>query len=184
MNVLNSEQTLSAWIGATLPYIKRSTFVESHSSRPGVLLNRPPVQCEIFNDVDNLVSDWWRAQRDRTDLPGHDVHAEPGVDALKKRLWNVQLEKRRPASLLERLTTIPTVLLFVDARRPDVDLDDAEPLVRQFLGKIAVLGILNPWPSLPWEATVAPGWISSDGLVLWTNYDPNELEHGQSRLLL
>ena len=180
----NGNDPVSEWVGSNLPYAKRSTFAESHSRAPTVLLSRPPVQCEIFNDIDNQVSDWWRRRRDGDASAGCERAWGGDTELLVRRLWNVQLERREPPGLIERLSSIPSALLYVDAREAIGDAASMEAAIGRFAGKVAVLGKVNPWPSLGWHSTDVPCESADLSLVLWTNYDPCHLEYGQTRLLL
>lgn len=56
------------WVASMLPVDDRvSTYVEPYCGMLGVMLQRPPVQIEIANDLNHRVVNWWRVVRDRLD---------------------------------------------------------------------------------------------------------------------
>ena len=55
------------WIARSLPWEKRSTYIEPFAGMLGVLLRRKPVHLEVVNDLDHRVVNWWRVVRDHPD---------------------------------------------------------------------------------------------------------------------
>ena len=51
------------WIADLLPIDDTATYVETHAGMLGVLLQRPKARCEIANDLNGRVSNWWAALR-------------------------------------------------------------------------------------------------------------------------
>ena len=69
------------WIASLLPWEKESTYVEPFGGMAGVLLRRAPVKCEIFNDLDGRIVNWWRCVRNHRDELGELVEAMPHSEA-------------------------------------------------------------------------------------------------------
>lgn len=69
------------WIASLLPWRKDSTYVEPFGGMAGVLLRRAPVKCEIFNDLDGRIVNWWRCVRNYRDELGELVEAMPHSEA-------------------------------------------------------------------------------------------------------
>ena len=55
------------WIRSLLPHEPRGLYVETHAGMLGILMQRQPVRCEIVNDLNGRISNWWRVVRDRPD---------------------------------------------------------------------------------------------------------------------
>ena len=55
---------LGQWIISMLPWEYNSTYVEPFAGMLGVLLGRQPVRCELVNDLDNNLYNWWCCVRD------------------------------------------------------------------------------------------------------------------------
>ena len=55
------------WIAALLPHTWRQTYVEPFAGMLGVLLCRAPCECELANDLDGDVTNWWKQVRDNPD---------------------------------------------------------------------------------------------------------------------
>lgn len=51
-----------SWVARQLPVT--DTYVEPFAGMLGVLLKRPPVKCEIVNDLNGDIANWWRQMRD------------------------------------------------------------------------------------------------------------------------
>ena len=59
---------IGAWISRQLPRSsKYTTYVEPFAGMCGVLLQRPPVENEIINDLNKNIVNWWTVVRDRPD---------------------------------------------------------------------------------------------------------------------
>ena len=58
---------VGAWVARSLPWEKRSTYIEPFAGMLGVLLRRRPVELEVVNDLDHRVVNWWRVVRDHPD---------------------------------------------------------------------------------------------------------------------
>ena len=53
------------WIMSLLPSVEpHQTYIEPFAGMLGILLARPKAHCEIVNDLDGRVVNWWRAVRD------------------------------------------------------------------------------------------------------------------------
>lgn len=65
------------WIASQLPWERDTTYVETHGGMFGVGLARQPVKCEIFNDLDERVVNWWRVVREHPDEFGRLVEGVP-----------------------------------------------------------------------------------------------------------
>ena len=57
-------QPLGKWIISMLPWDYNTTYCEPFSGMLGLLLGRQPVACEIVNDLDSNLVNWWRCVRD------------------------------------------------------------------------------------------------------------------------
>ena len=55
------------WIRSLLPPDRSVTYVEPYAGMLGVLLNRPRSSCEIANDLNGRIVNWWRMIRDHPD---------------------------------------------------------------------------------------------------------------------
>ena len=67
----------SDWIASLLPWDKNSTFIVPYGGQAGVLLRRNPVDCEIYNDLDNRLSNWWEVLQSNKDELGHRIEYTP-----------------------------------------------------------------------------------------------------------
>ena len=67
----------AAWIAGLLPWEYRSTYIEPYAGMASVLLHRRPVACEIINDLDELLINWWRVLREQHDRFSHAVQCIP-----------------------------------------------------------------------------------------------------------
>ena len=61
----NPSRGLTAWIASRLPWERGSLYLEPFCGMAGVLLSRKPVKCEIVNDLNDRLANWWRTVRDR-----------------------------------------------------------------------------------------------------------------------
>ena len=52
-----------AWIASLLPYTKQSCYIEPFAGMLGVLLQRPPTNVEIANDINGDIVHWWLTVR-------------------------------------------------------------------------------------------------------------------------
>lgn len=55
------------WIAQQIPWDKHTVYVEPFAGMLGILLRRAPVRCEIINDSDNRIVDYWLAVRDHAE---------------------------------------------------------------------------------------------------------------------
>ena len=67
----------AAWIADLLPWEYRSTYIEPYAGMASVLLHRRPVACEILNDLNGDVVNWWRVLREQPDAFSHAVQCIP-----------------------------------------------------------------------------------------------------------
>ena len=65
------------WIASQLPWERDTTYVEPCGGMFGVGLARQPVKCELFNDLDERVVNWWRVLRDEPERFGWAVQCTP-----------------------------------------------------------------------------------------------------------
>ena len=65
------------WIASLLPWRKNSTYVETHGGMAGVMCRRAPVHCEIFNDLDGRIVNWWEVLRTQSEEFGWQVQCTP-----------------------------------------------------------------------------------------------------------
>ena len=65
LRYMGGKRLLADWIAAQLP--RNPMYVEPCAGLLGVLLARPRVDCEIVNDLDRDVHNWWTCVRDRPD---------------------------------------------------------------------------------------------------------------------
>lgn len=71
-----------AWIASLLPCEPTQTYVEPYAGMLGVLLQRDPVQCEIANDLNDRIVNWWEVCRDRPDELLHKLKFQPYSESL------------------------------------------------------------------------------------------------------
>ena len=64
-----------------LPWQKQSTFAIPFGGMAGVLLSRSPVRCEIYNDFDKRLVNWWAVVRRDRAVFGEMVEAMPWSEA-------------------------------------------------------------------------------------------------------
>ena len=112
------------------------------------------------------------------------------VEALARRLWNVQLECTDGVSLLERLVDKAYTVAYVDPPYPTnwqrgggyghtVDYDALADVLRRMTGKVAISGYADEWDKLDWYRyekidgmpDIKWGKATARVEVLWTNYD-------------
>ena len=55
------------WVSSLLPWEQRSLYCEPFGGMAGVLLQRAPVDVEIYNDLSGDLVNWWRCIRERTE---------------------------------------------------------------------------------------------------------------------
>lgn len=56
----------SRWIASILPPpTTAQTYIEPFGGMASVLLARPPAECEVVNDMNNRLVNWWECVRDR-----------------------------------------------------------------------------------------------------------------------
>ena len=55
------------WIADLLPWVQTSTYAEPFGGMAAVLCYRAPVKCEIYNDREERVVNWFRVLRERPD---------------------------------------------------------------------------------------------------------------------
>ena len=65
------------WIVPLLPWEFETTYVEIFGGMFGVGLARPPVKCEMLNDLDGRVVNWWKVVREQPDEFGWAVQTTP-----------------------------------------------------------------------------------------------------------
>ena len=57
------KQSKAEWLHSLIPWRKDSTYVEPFGGQAGLLTYRAPVRCEIFNDLDHRIVNWWACVR-------------------------------------------------------------------------------------------------------------------------
>ena len=65
------------WISGILPWCSDSVYCEPFGGMMSVLLRRRAVKCEIFNDLNRDVVNWWRVVREDRDRFGLMVESTP-----------------------------------------------------------------------------------------------------------
>lgn len=55
------------WIAGMLPWEYNTTYVEPFAGMLGILLQRKPVRCEIVNDLNRDIINWWNQVRTNAD---------------------------------------------------------------------------------------------------------------------
>ena len=75
------KQSKAEWLYNLIPWRKDSTYVEPFGGMAGLLCYRAPVKCEIFNDLDGRVVNWWKCVREHRDELGELVEAMPHSEA-------------------------------------------------------------------------------------------------------
>jgi len=55
------------WIADMLPWEYKTTYVEPFAGMLGILMQRRPVICEIVNDLNGDIYNWWKQVRDNHD---------------------------------------------------------------------------------------------------------------------
>ena len=75
------KQSKAAWLHSLIPWRKDSTYVEPFGGMAGLLCYRAPVKCEIFNDLDGRIVNWWRMVREYPDELGRLVEGMPHSEA-------------------------------------------------------------------------------------------------------
>ena len=112
------------------------------------------------------------------------------VEALARRLWNVQLECTDGVALLERLVDKPYVVAYVDPPYPTnwqggggygmtCDYDALTNVLHRMCGSVAISGYGDEWNHLGWRryekidnfSDIKNAKKSQRVEVLWTNYD-------------
>lgn len=116
-----------------------------------------------------------------------------------KRLRNVQLLNRDALKIMERLINEDKSVVYCDPPYPTrinaygehtVDYDKMSEILVEMKGMIAVSGVDEEWDHLGWVRnekkvkrsmnTAVLGKVQADDVeVLWTNYDPREMEDAQ-----
>ena len=72
----------------------RGTYAEPFAGMLGVLLRREPTRCEIVNDLDALVVNWWRCVRHQ-------------ADELHRQVWAMPMSETEFADSARRLDEAP-----------------------------------------------------------------------------
>ena len=65
------------WIACLLPWSERDVYVEPFGGQMSVLLYRAPVKCEVYNDLDGHVVNWWRVLRSEEERLGRAIERFP-----------------------------------------------------------------------------------------------------------
>lgn len=73
------------WIAALLPSDTRILYAEPYAGMLGILLQRPPANLEIVNDLNGRVVNWWQVVRDRPDELTHKMKYTPNSEEVYKR---------------------------------------------------------------------------------------------------
>ena len=76
------------WICSLLPWRKESVYVEPFGGMASVMARRAPVKCEIFNDLDSRVVNWFRMWRERTEEMTKLVCLTPHSREEYERAWH------------------------------------------------------------------------------------------------
>ena len=94
------KQRKSAWLHSLIPWCKDSTYIEPFGGMASLLCYRAPVDCEIFNDLDFCVWNWWRVIRDHGECFGSKIEAMPLSE--KDFEWAVKTVNDKSMSAMDR----------------------------------------------------------------------------------
>ena len=71
------KQSKAEWLYSLIPWRKDSLYCEPFGGMAGLLCYRAPVKCEIFNDLDGRIVNWWRVVRDQPEELGRLIEGMP-----------------------------------------------------------------------------------------------------------
>ena len=74
---VNSPRGVGAWVNSLLPDNPDQLYCEPFAGMLGVLLQRPMMRCEIVNDQNHDVVNWWRCVRDEYEAFARLLEATP-----------------------------------------------------------------------------------------------------------
>ena len=94
------------FVATALP--ARSTYSEPFAGMLGVLLRRQPARCEIVNDLDDLVVNWWRCVR----YQGEELHRQVWAMPMSEREFTDSLARLDRSPPLSEEGHLPTALAF------------------------------------------------------------------------
>ena len=77
------------WIACMLPWGAGDVYVEPFGGQMSVLLYRAPVKCEVYNDLDGHVVNWWRVLRAEEERLGKAIERLP--HAREELVWAMQV---------------------------------------------------------------------------------------------
>ena len=92
-----------------LPWEKQSTYVETHGGMAGVLGCRTAVNCEIFNDLDFRIVNWWNQLARHPAEFGWRVQTLPDSRAVHE--WAAKVVDDDNESLFERAVAFHAIAL-------------------------------------------------------------------------
>lgn len=75
------KQSKAKWLYSLIPWRKDSLYCEPFGGMAGLLCYRAPVKCEIFNDLDGRIVNWWKCVRDQPKELGRLVEGMPHSEA-------------------------------------------------------------------------------------------------------
>ena len=62
------------WINSILPNDTKVSYIEPFAGMLGILLSRPKSKCEIINDIDGNITNWWKTIREQPDELAWMIH--------------------------------------------------------------------------------------------------------------
>ena len=77
LNYFGGKGQRQPWIAERLPWAKDSTYVEPFGGMMSVLLYRAAVSCELYNDQNGDIVNWWRCVQSRRDEFVQMIEATP-----------------------------------------------------------------------------------------------------------
>ena len=99
------------WIAGLLPWSERDVYVEPFGGQMSVLLYRAPVKCEIYNDLDGHVVNWWRALRADQERLAHLIERLP--HARQELVWAMEvLDQGDEADRFDRALAFYAACMF------------------------------------------------------------------------
>lgn len=105
----SSNSPVGKWVISLIPWERNSTYIEPFAGMMGVLLGRRPVRCEIVNDLDGNIVNWWSQVRDNTDELAKHIHCMPFSRQELMNAWKV-LKHPSDYSPLRRALALHVIL--------------------------------------------------------------------------
>ena len=95
------------WVASLLPYQKESLYVEPFCGMAGILLARPKANCEIINDLNSRLANWWLCVRDDAEALQQKLDNTPWSEELYHQAFDTIDE----GSPIDRAVKYSTVLI-------------------------------------------------------------------------